>query len=164
VVLVDTDFRRPKIHIHTGLGRIAGLSDWLEGTQPLRCKRPEGSEFYTITAGSSELLHPDRWNSQTIQELIATLKRRFECVILDTPPVAALADPFLIAAECSMVMFVTRWQHTKLNYVRDFVGPLKERSERVELILTDVDLKGAASHGFKAPMEYYKDTAQYYTE
>jgi uncharacterized protein involved in exopolysaccharide biosynthesis/Mrp family chromosome partitioning ATPase len=164
VVLVDTDFRRPKIHIHTGLGRIAGLSDWLEGTQPLRCKRPEGSEFYTITAGSSELLHPDRWNSQTIQELIATLKRRFECVILDTPPVAALADPLLIAAECSMVMFVTRWQHTKLNYVRDFVGPLKERAERVELILTDVDLKGAASHGFKAPMEYYKDTAQYYTE
>ena len=164
VVLVDTDFRRPKIHVHTGLGRIAGLSDWLEGTEPLRCKRPEGSEFYTITAGSGELTHPDRWNTQTIRELIETLKGRFDTVILDTPPVAALADPFLVAAESSMVLFVTRWQHTKIAYVRDLIGPLTERTPRVELILTDVDLKGAASHGFKAPMEYYQDTAAYYTE
>lgn len=164
VVLVDTDFRRPKIHIHTGLGRIAGLSDWLEGTEPLRCKRPEGSEFYTITAGSGELTHPDRWNTQTIRELLGTLKGRFDTVILDTPPVAALADPFLVAAESSMVLFVTRWQHTKIAYVRDLIGPLAERTPRVELILTDVDLKGAAAHGFKAPMEYYQDTAAYYTE
>ncbi|MGI9508449.1 MAG: GumC family protein [Geminicoccaceae bacterium] len=164
VVLVDTDFRRPKIHVHTGLGRIAGLSDWLEGTEPLRCKRPEGSEFYTITAGSGELTHPDRWNTQTIRELLETLKGRFDTVILDTPPVAALADPFLVAAESSMVLFVTRWQHTKIAYVRDLIGPLAERTPRVELILTDVDLKGAAAHGFKAPMEYYQDTAAYYTE
>ncbi|MEM9441953.1 MAG: polysaccharide biosynthesis tyrosine autokinase, partial [Pseudomonadota bacterium] len=111
VVLVDTDFRRPKIHVHTALGRIAGLSDWLEGTEPLRCKRPQGSEFYTITAGSGELTHPDRWNTQTIRELLDTLRGRFDTVILDTPPVAALADPFLVAAESSMVLFVTRWQH-----------------------------------------------------
>jgi Mrp family chromosome partitioning ATPase len=164
VVLVDTDFRRPKIHVHTRLGRIAGLSDWLEGTEPLRCKRPEGSEFYTITAGSGELTHPDRWNTQTIRELLQTLRGRFDTVILDTPPVAALADPFLIAAESSMVLFVTRWQHTKLAYVRDLITPLAERTPRVEIILTDVDLKGAASHGYKAPMEYYQDTAAYYTE
>ncbi|MGI9434200.1 MAG: GumC family protein, partial [Geminicoccaceae bacterium] len=81
VVLVDTDFRRPKIHVHTGLGRIAGLSDWLEGTEPLRCKRPDGSEFYTITAGSGELTHPDRWNTQPIRELLETLTERFDNVI-----------------------------------------------------------------------------------
>jgi Mrp family chromosome partitioning ATPase len=164
VVLVDTDFRRPKVHVHTGLGRIAGLSDWLEGTEPLRCKRPAGSEFYTITAGSSELAHPDRWNNETIAELLATLNGRFDCVILDTPPVAALADPYLIAGESNLVFFVTRWKHTKLSYVRDLVGPMKERTDRVELILTDLDIKAAASHGYTAPMEYYKDTAHYYTE
>ncbi len=164
VVLVDTDFRRPKIHVHTGLGRIAGLSDWLEGTEPLRCKRPEGSQFYAITAGSNELVHPDRWNTQTIRELLETLKQRFDTVILDTPPVAALADPFLVAAESSMVLFVTRWQHTKLTYVRDMIPKLLERTPKVELILTDVDLKKAASQGFKAPMEYYQDTAAYYTD
>ena len=164
VVLVDTDFRRPKIHIHTALRRIAGLSDWLEGTEPLRCKRPEGSQFYTITAGSGELTHPDRWNTQTIKELLETLQERFDTVILDTPPVAALADPLLVAAESSMVLFVTRWQHTKLNYVRDMIPKLVERTPRVELILTDVDLKRAASQGYSAPMEYYKDTAAYYTE
>ena len=164
VVLVDTDFRRPKIHVHTALGRIAGLSDWLEGTEPLRCKRPDGSQFYAITAGSGELTHPDRWNTQTIRELLETLRERFDTVIMDTPPVAALADPLLVAAESSMVLFVTRWQHTKLNYVRDMIPKLVERTPRVELILTDVDLKRAASQGFKSPMEYYKDTAAYYTE
>ncbi len=164
VVLVDTDFRRPKIHVHTALGRIAGLSDWLEGTEALRCKRPDGSQFYAITAGSGELAHPDRWNTQTIRELLDTLRDRFDTIILDTPPVAALADPFLVAAESSMVMFVTRWQHTKLNYVRDMIPRLMERTSRVELILTDVDLKRAASQGFKAPMEYYQDTAAYYSE
>ncbi|MGI9437327.1 MAG: hypothetical protein ACR2Q4_21265, partial [Geminicoccaceae bacterium] len=130
----------------------------------LRCKRPDGSEFYTITAGSGELTHPDRWNTQTIRELLETLKERFDTLILDTPPVAALADPYLVAAESSMVLFVTRWQHTKLTYLRDLIGPLSERTPRVDLILTDVDLKGAASHGFKAPMECYQDTAAYYTE
>lgn len=164
VVLVDTDFRRPKIHVHTALGRIAGLSDWLEGTEPLRCKRPEGSQFYAITAGSGELTHPDRWNTQTIKELLETLQERFDTVILDTPPVAALADPLLVASESSMVLFVTRWQHTKLSYVRDMIPKLIERTPRVELIMTDVDLKRAASQGFKAPMEYYQDTAAYYTE
>jgi len=81
-----------------------------------------------------------------------------------TPSVAALADPLLVAAESSMVLFVTRWQHTKLNYVRDMIPKLVERTPRVELILTDVDLKRAASQGYSAPMEYYKDTAAYYTE
>ncbi|MGI9450218.1 MAG: hypothetical protein ACR2QH_06230, partial [Geminicoccaceae bacterium] len=115
-------------------------------------------------AGSGELTHPDRWNTQTIRELLETLQERFDTVILDTPPVAALADPLLVAAESSMVLFVTRWQHTKLNYVREMIPKLVERTPRVELILTDVDLKRAASQGFKTPMEYYKDTAAYYTE
>ncbi len=164
VVLVDTDFRRPKIHERTGLGQIVGLSDWLEGTEPLRCKRPDGSEFYTITAGMAPMLNPDRWNTETIKELLATLQDRFETIILDTPPIAALADPFLVAAESSMVLFVTRYQHTKLTYVRDLIPPLAERARRMEIILTDVDIKAAAAQGLKGPMEYYQDTAGYYTD
>lgn len=164
VVLVDTDFRRPKIHERTGLGQIVGLSDWLEGTEPLRCKRPDGCEFYTITAGMAPMLNPDRWNTDTIKELLETLQDRFETIILDTPPIAALADPFLLAAESSMVLFVTRYQHTKLNYIRDLVPPLAERARRMEIILTDVDIKAAAAQGLKGPMEYYQDTAGYYTD
>ena len=164
VVLVDTDFRRPKIHERTGLGQIVGLSDWLEGTEPLRCKRPEGSEFYTITAGMAPMLNPDRWNTETIKELLATLQDRFETIILDTPPIAALADPFLVAAESSMVLFVTRYQHTKLTYIHDLIPPLAERARRMEIILTDVDIKAAAAQGLKGPMEYYQDTAGYYTD
>ena len=164
VVLVDTDFRRPKIHERTGLGQIVGLSDWAGRHRAASLQAPRRQRVLHDHCRHGAMLNPDRWNTETIKELLATLQDRFETIILDTPPIAALADPFLVAAESSMVLFVARYQHTKLTYVRDLIPPLAERARRMEIILTDVDIKAAAAQGLKGPMEYYQDTAGYYTD
>ena len=93
VVLLDGDMRSPSVHhlIHTDHKR--GLSNFLSGDDEVEglLHRVDEFGFHAITAGpippnAAELLTSDR-----LSLLIAELLRRFDHVVIDSPPSAILA-------------------------------------------------------------------------
>jgi receptor protein-tyrosine kinase len=116
VLLADTDFRRPTIHIQLGLAASPGLADVLSGTATLEEALVRTEQFpnlYVIPAGKpcsnpSELLDSTRWGA-----LCNQLRTRFRYVIADSPPVASVADYELLQATCDGVVLVARPDHTK---------------------------------------------------
>ena len=70
---------------------------------PNLCVLPSGKP----TAHPTELLDSNRWTA-----LCASVRQQFKFVILDTPPIAAVADYDLIDAQCDGVVLVVRPDHT----------------------------------------------------
>jgi capsular exopolysaccharide synthesis family protein len=115
VLLLDADLRKSAIHVQLGLPESPGLADVLKGACTIEDAIVHVQEFpnlYVMTAGSppgnpTELLDSGAW-----QGLCAKLRSIFRYVVLDSPPVGAVADYDLIQAVCDGVILVIRPDHT----------------------------------------------------
>ena len=115
VLLIEADFRRPTVSIKLGLPNEPGLANCLRGSCTLQDAIVRVEQFpnlYVLPVGKSdvnpaELLDTERW-----QSVCATVRRHFDYVIVDTPPIGSVADYDLIAAKCDGVIVVVRPDHT----------------------------------------------------
>lgn len=115
VLLVDADFRRSAIHALLGLPESPGLADVLKGTCTLEeavIRTQEFPKLFVMSAGLPgvnpvELLDSAQWKA-----LCARLREMFRYVVMDSPPVGAVADYDLILAVCDGVILVVRPDHT----------------------------------------------------
>lgn len=115
VLLVDADLRKSAIHVQLGLPESPGLAEVLKGTSTLEEALVHAQDFpnlYVLSAGAAvdnpvELLDSAAW-----QALCVTLRGLFRYVIVDSPPVGAVADYDLIQAVCDGVILVVRPDHT----------------------------------------------------
>jgi capsular exopolysaccharide synthesis family protein len=111
VLLVDGDLRKSAIHKQLGLPESPGLANLLAGDCTLEEALVRTQEFpslYVLTSGARpanpvELLDSARWRA-----LSAELRGMFRYVIIDSPPVSAVADYELIQAVCDGVILVLR--------------------------------------------------------
>ena len=111
VLLLDADLRRSLIHAQLGFPESPGLSDVLTGgctLQEALVRTQEFPNLYVMTAGArpanpAELLDSARWRA-----LCAEFREMFRYVIIDSPPVGAVADFELIQAACDGVILVLR--------------------------------------------------------
>jgi len=115
VLLVDADLRRSGIHTQLGLPESPGLADVLKGACTLEEALVHTQDFpnlFVLSAGAPvenpvELLDSPRW-----QTLVAQFRSLFTRVVLDSPPVRAVADYDLIQAVSDGVILVVRPDHT----------------------------------------------------
>lgn len=99
VLLVDADLRRPTIAKTFGIGHPVGLVDYLHGQADIKeCCHPSEQTNLTIcpdgsaTSQPSELLQSDR-----LAEFLAEARQHYDIVLVDTPPLLAVADPAIVA-------------------------------------------------------------------
>jgi capsular exopolysaccharide synthesis family protein len=107
VLLIDADLRKPRLHRVFNLSNREGLVHCLTGGEPLEqviqttgvnglFLLPSG----TIPPNPSELLASDR-----MRELLEVAQRRFDLVIVDTPPLLAVTDASVLGAVVDGVVF-----------------------------------------------------------
>lgn len=116
VLLIDADMRRGHLHEHVGSDQSPGLSDvlggrlaWQDVKQSLteRCDvLPSG----TIPPNPSELLM-----GQTLEDLLREADRKYDYVLIDTPPVLAVVDATILAAMANAVFMVVRAGATEMG-------------------------------------------------
>jgi capsular exopolysaccharide synthesis family protein len=115
VLLLEADLRKSSIPGLLGLPEAPGLTDVLKGACTLEGALVHAQDFpnlYILTAGANvdnpvELLDSTAW-----QALNTKLRGMFHHVILDSPPVGAVADYDLIQAVCDGIVLVVRPDHT----------------------------------------------------
>lgn len=120
-LLIDADMRRPSLARAHGLDSDAvGLSELVAGTAELAdCLQPvKDSQLMILSSGAIppnplELLHSERF-VQTLE----LLGKRFDTIIIDSPPVELVSDALVLAARATGIIFVTKAQSTPLPMVR----------------------------------------------
>jgi capsular exopolysaccharide synthesis family protein len=117
VALIDADMRRPRLHTMFDRQRSPGLSDVLLGRRTTaEVLRPVGSQGLVLvpsgipTSQASELL-----SVQAFRTFIDGLRSDFDWIIIDSPPVMAVADASVLSRDATGVLFVTSAEHTSLE-------------------------------------------------
>ncbi|MCF2135319.1 MULTISPECIES: polysaccharide biosynthesis tyrosine autokinase [Burkholderiaceae] len=111
VLLVDADLRRGRLGIHFGLPTdTVGLAELLgDGLSPEQAIHPTSvANLSLLPAGArpgnpSELLAMERMTEQ-----LAQFNERYDLVLVDTPPVLAVADASIVAGYAGATVLVMR--------------------------------------------------------
>ena len=121
IVLLDLDMRKPKIHLAFNHDNIKGMSTILSGKTTIEeCILPTpvlGYDF--ISAGPtppnpSELILRDDFD-RVIQEL----KKKYDVIMIDTPPTGLVTDGVLIMKKIDIPLYVVRSEYTKLGFEKN---------------------------------------------
>lgn len=129
VLLIDSDLRASRLHLHLGAPDKPGLSEYLRGdcdeSQIIQmgsdgnlCLIPGGREV----SNPSELLHSER-----MKHLLDHMSAMFDWIILDSPPVLAVHDASILADMCDGVLFVVRAGATDFELAEKASAEFREK-------------------------------------
>ncbi|RYJ02354.1 MAG: polysaccharide biosynthesis tyrosine autokinase, partial [Acetobacteraceae bacterium] len=150
-LLVDGDMRRPSLHRTLGLREGPGLRELLSGAARSAevVQWHEASKLSVVPAGRAGEDIAALLVSGAMQRQLALWEGEFDLVILDTSPLAAVADARLTARSCSVVVFVALWDRTRRNLVQAELNRLRELGARIAgVVLTRVNANSHARDGY----------------
>ena len=109
-LLLEGDLRRPSLSQMFGLGKLPGLSEWLQGERGSATSiyHLEGPGFWILPAGSAAKNPLELMQSGRLSALMDQLTAWFDWIIIDSPPVLPLADTSLWMRLSDGILLVTR--------------------------------------------------------
>jgi capsular exopolysaccharide synthesis family protein len=172
VILLDGDLRRSSIGRKLNLReKHKGLSDLvMAGDAPLEefILRDEKASVDFMPTGTAKYANAtDIFSSHRMQEIINLLKSRYDLVIIDTPPVMAVADARIIGRVVDKTIFVVHWDKTPRKVARAAMEQLHRADVDVAgVVLQQVDLKryGRMGYGDSGYYYHYGRYGKYYSD
>jgi succinoglycan biosynthesis transport protein ExoP len=116
VLLIDGDLRRPRLHKILGVTNSWGLSDLIWADSPLETlpilhlvRETKVSGLSLLPAGSCSNVAPSNlFYSPRMPRLMSRLRKEFDMVMIDAPPMIHLADARLLGRLADGVILVIR--------------------------------------------------------
>ncbi|MDQ3050934.1 MAG: polysaccharide biosynthesis tyrosine autokinase [Bacteroidota bacterium] len=143
VVILDLDMRKPKIHLGFNVENNKGISTILIGKDNFEdCvikSSLENLEFITagpIPPNPSELII-----SPKMDILLEDLKKIYDIIIIDTPPVGVVSDGIPIIKKADYPLYILRANYSRKMFINN-INKLMDDSKvsKLALILNGVDL------------------------
>ncbi len=121
VALLELDLRKPKLSSHLNIQLSPGISNYLVNKATLDeiIKPTEFENLYLIPAGVIPPNPSELIIKQAFQEMIVSLKQRFDFIIMDTAPVGPVTDAQLLSQYGDVSLFVIRHNHTPNHFVKE---------------------------------------------
>lgn len=158
VVIVDSDLRKPR---QARIFRIAsgsrpGLSQFLsQSIEPEAVIRPtEVPNLQIITSGDLPVNPIELLSSERMEGLISQLKRTFDFVLFDTPPLLAVSDALAMGPSVDAIVLIARGGQTPIPALRQAKQKLDAHKLKcLGVILNGVDL--VEQDGYYAKQYYH---------
>lgn len=133
VLLMDADLRRPTLHRALDVLREPGLTNLLIGdAQPREAIRPNvlpNLDF--LPAGPFPPNPSELLNSKTMRRLLEEFESKYDQVILDSPPILAVTDAAVLAAQTDGLVLVMRSGETDQRGAERAVDQLRRIGARI---------------------------------
>jgi capsular exopolysaccharide synthesis family protein len=144
VLVMDADMRRPRLHKVFGLENNAGLSSLIlgEGKPEDLIRATSIPNLFVLTCGPTppnpaELLH-----TAGFEALLVDFRKRFDRVIIDSPPAGVVADAIVISTRVDGTLLVLKAGETSRDAAARTVRSLVDVKARVlGAVLNDLDLE-----------------------
>jgi capsular exopolysaccharide synthesis family protein len=109
-LLLEGDLRRPSLQDQFGLGRISGLSEYLQGAiDAMRTiYRLDSLGFWILPAGGAPQNPLDLMQTGRLSLLMDQLNCWFDWILIDSPPILPLADTSVWTRLADGILLVTR--------------------------------------------------------
>ena len=134
VLLMDADLRKGHIHEYFGLERGAGLSELVAGShglaQVMHSQVAPNLDF--ISTGALPPNPAELLMSPSTAQLLQSLEAQYDIVLIDTPPVLAVADTAVIAPQAGTVFLVARTEQSTLGELQESIKRLAQAGVQVK--------------------------------
>lgn len=151
VLLVDADMRKPTVAKTFSLDNVRGLSTLLGSRETVihQVVQPSGVDNLSLMTSGPKPPNPSELlDSRRMEELLQELKRQYDLIIFDMPPVVAVTDAQIVSSKADGTIIVVRENVSK----RDSLLKAKSLLEMV-----DASILGVVYNGSKNIMDqgYY---------
>ena len=156
VLFIDADMRKGYVHNVFRLNNQRGLSSVLDGTVEWQeaVQRFEKGGFDVLTCGPQPAHPVDLLMSECLQGIMSQTEKRYDMVIIDTPPVLAVTDALLIARAAATTLLVARFGKTSVKEIETSLKRMERMGVQVSgTILNDI-VKSAALY-YNSGYSYY---------
>jgi len=155
-LLVDGDIRRGVLHRRFKANRQPGLVDFLRTEAGLGdiVQRTAYSRLAFIGCGTRTQRAPEVLGSPAMTQLIIELRDQYDVILVDSPPLTAGVDPFILGTVTGAMLLVLRTGHSQ----RDMTGAKLEVLDRLPIRLLGAvlnDVPRGAGYGYYAYYSYY---------
>ncbi len=157
VLLVGLDLRRPKIHKSLGLSNEKGISTYLIGKhtreeiiQNIEVKNLDIAVSGPVPPNPAELIE-----TEEMKNFFEEASKRYDYVIIDTPPLAIVADSLFISRYADTNLFVVRQKYSSkdvLELANDVVE--KGKVKQLNIIINDIEMSGRYGYGYNYGYSY----------
>ncbi len=151
VVLVEGDIRRARLGPHLGLPQSDGLGQVLSGDVALEdaLQSVPHLGLHVLSGMQAGTNAADVFASPAFHDVIHALRRRFDVILIDSPPVLVVPDARILAQAADTVLFTVRWNHTTRAQLDEAMRLFETAGQRVSgLILSQIDPKGLRRYGY----------------
>ena len=130
ILLIDGDMRKPSIHTFFNCKGEYGLADLLSN----RCDidsavSPSGIKNLTLLLAGGPLESPsDLIATPLLKEIIEKLKKRFDYIIIDSPPIIPFADMNILSDIVEGVLLVVRAEKTPKEMILEALKSLNKEN------------------------------------
>lgn len=109
-LLIESDFRRPRVHKLLGIDPDVGVTSVIAGECELADAIQETPvlNLYAMTCGPRPSNPSELLSSPRYAEMLSVLREKFDYVVIDTPPLLAVTDPAVVAPRVDGVLLAVR--------------------------------------------------------
>jgi capsular exopolysaccharide synthesis family protein len=162
-LLMDADLRRPSVHEAFQIKAPLGLTAYLAGkTSDLASiiSPSEVPNLDILCSGPTPSNPSELISSQRMTDLLTTLSQRYDRIVIDCPPVSAVADPLVVGSKCDGMIYVTKFNTVRREILRRCLQRLHEADISViGVVLNDIDFRGSDAYYYN--YHYYQN--RYYS-
>ncbi len=140
-VLLGFDLRKPGLSKVFSANNSQGLSNYLIGACSIDEMVYQISDGFDLLPSGDIPPNPaELIASPKCQELLEELKKRYDVIVIDTPPMGLVSDAYTIARWCDTLMFIVRQDYTLKEAFQYTVDTLKNDGiKNVGLVINDVN-------------------------
>ncbi|HKJ46730.1 MAG TPA: polysaccharide biosynthesis tyrosine autokinase [Balneolales bacterium] len=167
VLIIDCDFRRPGVHSVFGLPSTPGVMEILfDGLKPEEViQHTVVPEIYVLSSGRIPPNPASINRSVKLKELIISLKKEYDHVLIDTPPYGLITDAAPLIKITDGILLVVKFGQTKEAELDHTIENLiRTRANIIGTILMAFDHKRSTDyyfnnefyrHGYKSYKSYH---------
>lgn len=111
--------------------------------------KAEGQKFDILMGESASVNAADLFSSEKFETMLKDLRKIYDRIIIDTPPVLAVPDARVIGQQVDAIIYVVKWDSTSQRQVLDGLKLLETVNLKVSgLVLGQINKRGMRRYGY----------------
>lgn len=168
-LLIDCDLRRPMLHRHFKQQNSVGLMTWFEAgamlegnltTHPSLGIVKVAENLSLLCSGGRSKSPTELLENPVFGQLLERLKKEYDLVVVDSPPLGAVTDSVLIAERVDEVVYVCRFNRAYRKHIRLYMRTLRQgKNEVLGIVLNGLSPRRIE---YYSNYRYYRSYKKYY--
>lgn len=151
VILIDADLRRPSVHKHFGQQNTLSLVEYLGNHNKIEdvINTHDASGLHIIYGRSVPNSALDLTSSDKMAQLIRSLRKAYDLIIIDSPACMAVSDARALEKLSDQLLYIVQWNKTSREVVHNGISQFSQfGNARIATVLSNIDLKKHVQFGY----------------